>query len=98
MKTQTCFCTALSKVAFVLAVTVGLLGTDSTTARADEWHDHERQAHDWHERHRHHHHERLEVIEQPNVVYAPPVVVEAPPSTDDSEPSGINIVFPINIH
>jgi len=96
MKTITGFC----RTVLVLAVTAGLAGAFAHTAQADEWGDHERQAHDWHERHMHHHdHDRPQIIEEPNIVYAPPVIVEPPPApADDNESSGFNITIPINIH
>jgi hypothetical protein len=88
-----------SRVVLAAAVTVGLMGAASTLALADHdnWNDHEEHARDWHEHHRHHHdHDRPVVVQEPNVVYAPPVVVESP--APEEEPSGINLVFPINIH
>ncbi len=82
-----------------MAVTLGLLGiVAATTARADEWNDHERHAQDWHNRHRHHHdHDRPVIVEEPNVVYAPPVIVEPPPAPEEDSSPGLNIVIPINI-
>jgi hypothetical protein len=86
----------LSKAAFTAVVSIGLLSVALTTARADDWNDHQRQAHDWHQKHMHHHHHpHGPVIVEPNVVYAPPVVIEPPPPPEDS--SGLNIVIPINI-
>ena len=41
---------------------------------------------------RHHDHDRPVVVQQPNVVYAPPVVVEAPQEAS----SGFNITIPVN--
>ena len=81
------------KVILALAVSAGLLA--ATAAHADEWHDHEVRAHEWH--HHHHPHPGPVYVREPNVVSAPPVVVESPPPVEDSS-SGLNLVFPINIH
>jgi hypothetical protein len=82
------------KTFFAFAMVVGLMNTFASTAHADEWQDHQRDAREW--RHHHHHHPmgpgRPVVYEQPNVVYAPPVVVEAPQAAD----SGFNITIPLN--
>ena len=81
---------AFSKAIFTLAMIASLSGMTAGTARADDWRDHEREAHEWH---RHHvRHERPIIVEEPNVVYAPPVIVEPP-----ALPSGLNLILPINI-
>jgi hypothetical protein len=82
------------KAILALAVSAGLLA--ATAARADEWHDHEMHAHEW--RHHHHHPHGPVIVQEPNVVYAPPIVVESPPPPVEDSPSGLNLVFPINIH
>jgi len=86
--------TNIGKTLFALAMVIGLTGTLATTARADEWHDHERDAHDWHHKHFHHHGPRV-IHEQPNVVYAPPVIVQPSAVVESSSP-GLNITVPIN--
>ena len=100
MNKPTGFCITFSRVMLVTAVAIGLLSAVAKTARADEWRDHERQAHDWHKKHMHHHdHDRPQIIEEPNIVYAPPVIVEPPPApADDNASSGFNLIIPINIH
>jgi hypothetical protein len=80
-----------SKTLFALAMVIGLMNSFATTAHADEWRDHERDSHEWH--HRHHRHDHPTVIEQPNVVYAPPVVIQAPAAEGGS---GFNVTIPIN--
>lgn len=85
-----------SKILFALAVSAGLMAV--TAARADEWHDHEMHARDWRHHHHHHEHGGPVIVQEPNVVYAPPVIVAPPPPPADDEPSGLNLVFPINIH
>jgi len=84
----------IAKAFFAVAMVVGLMNTFASTAHADEWQDHQRDAREWR---RHHHHPmgpgRQVVYQQPNVVYAPPVVVEAPQASSDS---GLNITIPLN--
>jgi hypothetical protein len=91
----------LSRTILALAVTAGLLSFAATAARADDWHDHEEHARDWHEKHHHHHghayghdHDRPVIVEEPNVVYAPPVVVEQP----REESPGITLTIPLNFN
>ncbi len=84
-----------SRMISALVVTAGLLAVTATAARADDWHDHEVHAQDWHRKHMHHHRHPV-IVQEPNVVYAPPLVVEPPPPPDDS--SGLNVIIPIHIH
>jgi hypothetical protein len=72
-----------------IAVAIGLLMSLAGTARADDWGYHQKQANEWHQRH-FHHRRGPAVIEEPNVVYAPPMIVEPPAS-------GLNIIIPFNI-
>jgi hypothetical protein len=85
--------TNISRTLFALAMVIGLTSALATTASADEWRDHERDAHEWHHKHMHRH-DRPVVVEQPNVVYAPPVVIQAPVAESGS--SGFNVTIPIN--
>jgi hypothetical protein len=78
---------------FATVMMIGLMGTFTATAHADEWNDHERMAREWHHRHHMHDH-RPVIVERPNVVYAPPVVVE-PPSSGSG---GLNITIPLNFN
>ncbi len=83
---------------FALAMMVVLTNAFAATARADEgrhdeWRDHERDAREWHHRHMHRHDHPV-IVEQPNVVYAPPVIIQAPAA--DTGSSGFNITIPIN--
>jgi len=87
----------IGKTLFALAMMICLTNAFAVTAHADEgrdheWRDHERDAREWH--HRHHRHDHPAVIEQPNVVYAPPVIIQAPAA--DTGSSGFNITIPIN--
>jgi hypothetical protein len=86
--------TTIGRTLFALAMVISLTSTLATTASADEWRDHERDAHEWHHHHMHRHHDQPVVVEQPNVVYAPPVVIQAPVA--DSGSSGFNVTIPIN--
>jgi hypothetical protein len=80
---------------FATVMMIGLMGTFAATAHADEWRDHERDAREWHHRHHMHDHDRPIVVQQPNVVYAPPLVVEAPSSGSSG---GLNITIPLNFN
>ena len=86
---------------FALAMIAVLTNAFAATAQADEgrgrdeWRDHERNAREWHYRHMHRHDQPV-AIEQPNIVYAPPVIVEAPQLSSDTGSSGFNITIPIN--
>ena len=89
------------KTLFALALVVVLTNAFATTARADagrdndEWRKHERDAREWHHRHMHRHYQSV-AAQQPNIVYAPPVVVELPQAAADTGSSGFNITIPIN--
>lgn len=97
MKTQG----KIAQSLFALAMVVGLMNTFVTSAHADEWRDHERDAREWRRHHHFDHHPmphypgRPVVYEQPPVVYAPPVVVQAPQAAGDS---GLNITIPLNFN
>jgi hypothetical protein len=88
----------MKKKLFALAMITSIVISFAGTAQADHdghdqgWHGHEKDARNWHQHHIHHGRyvpaPRYEE-EDPYVVYAPPMVVEPP--------SGINVVFPINI-
>jgi len=84
----------IGKTLFALAMMICLTNTFTTTARADDWHDHEHNARDWHHRHMHRH-DRPVIVREPNVVYAPPVVVQPSAVVEASSP-GLNITVPIN--
>ena len=60
------------------------------------WHDHAREAHAWrHDHWRGGHY----VYGGPYETYAPPMVVEPPPYYSGyNGDSGVNLVFPLNIH
>jgi hypothetical protein len=60
------------------------------------WHDHAREAHEW--RRAHWRDGRYNNMNGPYETYAPPVVVEPPPAYYPDEDSGVNLVFPLNIH
>lgn len=85
----------MSKLVIALTL-VGVIGAVAVPAHADDdWRrrerverEHERQR-EWREHHRH----PVYVAPPPAYVYAPPPVVYAPPPP----PSGINLIFPLNI-
>lgn len=87
----------MGKLVIALAL-AGVIGGVAVPARADDdWRrrerfererEHERQR-EWREHHRH----PVYVAPPPAYVYAPPPVVYAPPPP----PSGINLIFPLNI-
>jgi hypothetical protein len=83
----------IGRIFFALAMIVSLTGAFTSAARADEWRDHERDAHEWHHHHMHRH-DRPVIVQQPNVVYAPPVIIQAPVA--DAGSPGFNITIPIN--
>jgi len=85
---------SIGKTLFAAAMLVSVVSTFAATAQADEWRDHERDAREWHHHHYRHEH-RPVIVEQPNVVYAPPVVVQAP---DVGASSGLNITIPLNFN
>lgn len=58
------------------------------------WHEHAWRAHEW--RHDHWHGDHY-VYRGAYETYAPPMVVEPPPVYDGGD-SGVNLVFPLNIH
>jgi len=61
------------------------------------WHDHAREAHAW--RHDHWRGGHYDYRNGPYETYAPPMVVEPPPYySGSSGDSGVNLVFPLNIH
>ena len=94
MRKKPDFSINFGRAIFAFAVIICLTNAFIGTARADEWRDHERGAHEWHKRHVHQH--ERPVIEEPNIVYAPPVIVETPPVID-MPLSGMNIIIPLNI-
>ena len=76
-----------------LVMAGAVTGALALPARADERDRYERERYD-RERYDREHHRRPVYIERspPAYVYAPPPVVYAPPP-----PSGINLIFPLNI-
>jgi hypothetical protein len=92
---------------YVLAfmVPLGLHGLQAAWADRDDrnwhdgregWHQHAREAHEWHNRHWH---DGRVIYErnEPYVTYAPPVVVPPPDYDYEAQPS-VNFVVPLNIH
>lgn len=79
---------------YYASVIAALACLSAGTARADEWRDHSRAAHEWRRGHVHHDHYHHHVVieHEPPVVYAPPVIVE-PPVPE----GGVNLVFPLNV-
>lgn len=87
---------SIGRTLFAAVMMVGVMSAFTVTAHADEWRDHERNAREWHHHHHWHDHDhRPVIVEQPNVVYAPPVVVEAP---DTGSSGGLNITIPLNFN
>lgn len=81
----------MAKLVLALAV-ASLIGGVAASARADDdWRrrEHIERERDW----RVHHRRPVYVAPPPAYVYAPPPVVYAPPPP----PSGINLIFPLNI-
>ena len=91
---------------FAFMVSMGLLGlqyahadrdrNDDRGGRYEGWHEHEREAHEWHHRHWREGHVIYEQNE-PYVTYAPPVVMPPPDEYYDEQPSA-NFVVPLYIH
>jgi hypothetical protein len=87
----------LGRALFATALITGMLSTYAATAQADEWHDHGRASHEWHHHYHRHMYNRHRpiIVEQPEIVYAPPLFVQAP----DTESSGsFNITIPLNFN
>jgi membrane glycosyltransferase len=84
----------ITRTLFALTMLIGLTSAFAGTAQADEWRNHERDAHAWHWRHVHHYYGPHYIV-GPNVVYAPPVIV-APPTMIAMPSPGLSIVIPLN--
>ena len=79
-------------MALVLAAMVGGIAAASARADDDGWRRDRREREDWREHDRWRRDRRVVVVPPPAYVYAPPPVVYAPPP-----PSGINLIFPLEI-